>query len=191
MVRDLLAEADADLRSLDAVAFGRGPGSFTGVRIATGVAQGLGFAADLPLVAVSSLRALAQGVARTADVPRVLSAFDARMDEVYWGAFARQSGGLMELLGEERVCTPSTVPRPGGPGQWLGAGEGWAVHDVALRARMGPQLSGVVADCYPSALDVLALGADALSQGLACAAVEARPVYLRDQVTRTQAQPNQ
>jgi len=105
MVQELLAEAGASLKELDAVVFGRGPGSFTGLRIAAGVTQGLAFGADRPVVPVSSLAALAQG--QNAD--RVLAAFDARMQQVYWGAYVRGPGGLVELTGEESVLAPSEI----------------------------------------------------------------------------------
>ena len=102
MVDELMAEADISIEQVDAIAFGRGPGAFTGLRIAVGVTQGIAFGADLPVVPVSTLAALAQG----SESNSVLAAIDARMDEVYWGAYQRSSAGLMTLCGEEAVIPP-------------------------------------------------------------------------------------
>ena len=117
MTQEVLAEAGLVLTQLDAVAFGRGPGSFTGLRICAGVAQGLAFGADVPVVPVSSLAALAQGV----DAPRVLAAFDARMEQLYWGAYVRNAQGLVEPGGTEKVVAPRDVPVPADSG-WKGTG---------------------------------------------------------------------
>ena len=181
MVAGLLESAEVPLAELDAIAFGRGPGSFTGVRIATGVAQGLGFSAGVPLVAISSLHALAEGAARASGMSKVLAAFDARMDEVYWGAFSREESGLLTPVGAERVCAPSDVPAPD-DGGWLGAGDGWAAHGDALRSRLGRCVDRVDAGARPRAGDLAPLAAAAFARGAACPAEEARPVYLRDQV---------
>jgi tRNA threonylcarbamoyladenosine biosynthesis protein TsaB len=108
MIDEALADAGATLKGMDAICFGRGPGSFTGLRICAGVAQGLAFGADLPVVAVSSLAATAQ----YAQSERVLAAFDARMQQVYWGAFVSGADGLVKLEGEEQVVAPSAVPLP-------------------------------------------------------------------------------
>ena len=109
MVDEVLAESGLSLTQLDALAFGRGPGSFTGLRIGTGVVQGLGFGADLPVVPVSSLATLAQGQ----DARCVLAAFDGRMSQVYWGAYLSNADGLVELRGREQVLAPCDVPLPG------------------------------------------------------------------------------
>jgi tRNA threonylcarbamoyladenosine biosynthesis protein TsaB len=179
MIESLLAEAGLQLRDMDALAFGRGPGAFTGVRIATGVVQGLAFGAGLPVVPVSSLAALAQ----PAPADRVLAAIDARMEEVYWGVYQRDAGGIVRLIGEERVCPHQQVPVPEGTG-WMGIGSGWDRYSTVLLARLGQAVAGWKPDCYPHAADVAVLGADGYRQGLAVAPELALPVYLRDEVVR-------
>lgn len=177
MVDELLAEAGLTLKALDAIAFGRGPGSFTGLRIGAGVAQGLAFGAELPVVPVSSLAALAQGT----DAPRVLAAFDARMQQVYWGSYVRNADRLVVLQGKEQVIAPHAVALPHGQ-DWAGAGSGWDQYGEALRARLGGQLRDWRAGCYPHARNVAELGVAAVLQGQAVPAELALPVYLRDDV---------
>jgi tRNA threonylcarbamoyladenosine biosynthesis protein TsaB len=177
MVDGLLAEAGVKLTQLDALAFGRGPGSFTGLRIGAGVAQGLAFGADLPVVPVSSLAALAQGQ----DADRVLAALDARMQQVYWGAYARNPQGLMALQGPEQVLAPDRVPLPEGEG-WTGAGPGWDAYHAALQARLGQHLRTWQARQFPHARHVAELGIAAFQAGQAVAAEQAVPVYIRDDV---------
>jgi len=183
MASELLDRAGMSLSALDAIAFGRGPGSFTGVRIATAVAQGLGLAADLPLVPVSSLAALALAAARRGGGGAVLAAFDARMDEVYWGAFDTRDPAAALPDGEERVVPPACVPLPA-RGGWLGAGEGWSVHGDVLLTRLQGLVDAVDAQARPGAMEVAALAVGELRAGRACAPQLARPVYLRDRVTR-------
>lgn len=178
MLESLLTEADISLRQVDALAFGRGPGAFTGVRIGVGVAQGVAFGADLPVLPVSTLAALAQA----ADATRVLAAIDARMDEVYWGQYRRDESGLMCLQGEECVVAPEATPRVSGEG-WLGTGSGWGAYGDHLRARHAGQLVGVRADALPRAAAVSQLAVAALAAGEAVSAEQALPVYLRDKVT--------
>ncbi len=182
MVQEVLAQAGLALTQLDAIAFGRGPGSFTGLRIGAGVAQGLAFGANLPVVPVSSLAALAQGV----DAPRVLAAFDARMQQVYWGAYARNAQGMVELAGEEKVLAPSQVPVPEDAG-WVGAGSGWDQYAVVLMARLKNRVGAWRAQCFPRARFVGQLGAYLYEKGTALTPEQALPVYLRDDVAVKQA----
>ncbi len=184
MVDELLTETGYALTRLDAIAFGRGPGSFTGLRIGAGVAQGLAFGADIPVAPVSSLAALAQGV----DVPRVLAAFDARMNQVYSGAYARNAQGIVELAGRESVTTPADVPLPEG-NDWVGAGNGWDLHHAALLARLDGRVATWHKEIYPHARDVARLGAAAVQAGRAVAAELALPVYVRDDVAVKQVKP--
>ena len=177
MVDALLAEAGLMLTQLDALAFGRGPGSFTGLRIGAGVAQGLAFGADLPVVPVSSLAALAQGQ----DAARVLAAFDARMQQVYWGAYVRNAQGIMELQGAEGVFTPSGIPLPVGEA-WVGAGPGWDAYHHAVQQHLGRCLAGWQQRCLPQARHVAALGVAGYRSGAAMPAEAALPIYVRDDV---------
>jgi tRNA threonylcarbamoyladenosine biosynthesis protein TsaB len=177
----LLAEAELVAWQLDAIAFGRGPGSFTGLRIAAGVAQGMAFGAELPVVPVSTLAALAQGAAREHGAQQVLAALDARMQEVYWGAYRCGAGGLVEAVGEEAVAAPAQVALPEGRG-WSGAGSGWASYAALLAARCGLDAADIHADQQPHAADVARLAVALLQDGAAVPAERARPVYLRDKV---------
>jgi len=177
MVDALLAEAGVTLNRLDGIAFGRGPGSFTGLRIGAGVAQGLAFGAGLSVAPVSSLAALAQIV----DAPRVLAALDARMNQVYWGAYQRNADGLMEPLGEECVINPSEVPIPAGEG-WTGVGPGWAAYETALKNRCGSSIRQLVPDVLPSARGIVQLGEAVIRAGKGVRPEQAIPVYLRDNV---------
>ncbi len=180
MVETLLAEAGLALGDLDALAFGRGPGSFTGVRIAAGMAQGLAFSAGLPVVPVSTLAALAQGAASDTR-RRLLTAIDARMGEVYWACYVAGTDGLVTPEGDERVCAPGEVPMPEGDG-WYGVGSGWAAYAEPLVTRLGGVLAGSDGARYPRAGDVARLAAAAFERGEALPAERAIPVYLRDRV---------
>ncbi len=186
MIEALLAEASFTLAGLDAIAFGRGPGAFTGVRIAAAVTQGLAFGADLPVIPVSTLHALAVGVQRVHGRDTVLAAFDARMGEVYWGAYRGDAGVTMTPVGDECVVAPDAVPLPDGI-RWHGAGSGFDRYPQRLAARLGPALAGVVAGCLPRARDVAAIGVEALRAGAGVPAEQALPVYLRDKVVTTRA----
>lgn len=183
MVKELLAEAGFALVNLDLLAFGRGPGSFTGVRIAAGVIQGLAYGADLPVVPVSSLQALAQGAWREGGNGRVLAALDARMGEVYWGTYEVAADGLMVTRTDDLASAPESVPVPGGDG-WLGAGQGWRVYARALAERIGDKLVGVEPDRVARAVDVAALARAAHGRGESVAAAGALPVYVRNKVAQ-------
>ena len=184
----LLAEAQVRLRDLDVLAFGRGPGSFTGTRIAAGVAQGLACAADLPVAPVSTLAGLAQGIIEDGDLRqrRVLCALDARMGEVYWGIFEASADDLMRPQAAERVCPPTQVPLPAGDG-WLGIGNGWRAHRDALRERLGGQLDNRNDGREPMAAYLVPLALDMHRRGQLCTPSEALPVYLRDRVAEPPA----
>lgn len=177
----LLQEAGLALATLDAIAFGRGPGSFTGLRIAAGMAQGMAFGAELPVIPVSTLAALALGAARERQVKGVLAALDARMKEVYWGAWRCQPDGSMELVGDEGVYAPADVPRPEA-GDWLGAGSGWDSYAGVLAERCGLAPSAIELDVKPHAADVARIAGDLLYRGYVFAPEQALPVYLRDNV---------
>ena len=182
MIKALLAEAGVALSALDAIAFGRGPGAFTGVRIAVGVVQGLAFGLDRPVLPVSNLAALAQRAWREQGARQVAAAIDARMDEVYWGCY-REQAGEMKLVGEEAVMPPELARLPvDADGQWFGAGTGWGYAE-----RIAVNLSGQDATVLPHAQDLLTLAGFAWARGEAVAADDAQPVYLRDKVATPKA----
>jgi tRNA threonylcarbamoyladenosine biosynthesis protein TsaB len=181
MLDAVLAEAGLTVRQLDALAFGRGPGAFTGVRIATSLVQGIAFAADLPVAPVSTLAALAKDVHDRCQCGQVAAALDARLGEVYWGAYRAVGDGDMVLVGVERVCAPAVATLPEA-GDWYGAGSGWALYGESLRARLG--VAEWVGDCYPRAAAVARLGAFVYRRGECVDAERALPVYLRDEVVK-------
>jgi len=176
MIERVLADSGVALRDLDALAFGRGPGAFTGVRIAVGVVQGLALGLDLPVVPVSNLAAIAQQIVTRA--APVLVCSDARMGEVYWGVFEGGANGLVRALTPERVGTPVEVAdldvQPA-----VGVGTGFASYP-ALRRRFAEL--PVDETMLPSAREIALLGEAAFVAGAAVAARDAQPVYLRDRV---------
>lgn len=187
MMDALLREQGLAVAHLDALAFGQGPGSFTGLRIAAAVIQGAAFAADLPVVGVSTLAALAQGCRRTHGAARVACAFDARMGEVYWGAYQEDGAGLMRPLSDDRVCMPGDVTVPDTQGDWFGAGSGWALYREPLLRGVGGAVTDTDTEAVCQARDILPLAADAYRRGQAVCASRALPVYLRNQVTAIKA----
>jgi tRNA threonylcarbamoyladenosine biosynthesis protein TsaB len=180
-VESLLADAGTGVAQLDAVAFGRGPGSFTGLRIAAGMAQGIAFGADVPVLPVSTLAALAQGCVRECSAQAVLAALDARMQEVYFGACRVGADGLVALVGEEMVCAPAAIAVPEGS-DWYTAGDGWISYGDIMRERMVQPPVGSLDTARPHAADVARLGAALWEQGGAIPAEQAAPVYLRNDV---------
>lgn len=180
-VEALLADAGIAPAQLDAIAFGRGPGSFTGLRIAAGVTQGLAFAVDIPVVPVSTLVALAYGAHVASGKTNILAALDARMKEVYWGAYRFDDSTHATLVGEEYVRAPDAVPLPGN-GEWFGAGSGWQSYGDILSARCGVPETDCLPDWLPHAADMAQLAAGLYLAGEAIPPEQAAPVYLRDNV---------
>lgn len=176
MVDGLLGRHGLKVADLDGVGFGHGPGSFTGLRIACGVAQGLAFGAGLRVVGVSTLLAMAEAVR----AERVVCCLDARMGEIYHGAYARAGAGWETVHGPG-LCAPADAPElPGGP--WTGCGSGFAAFGAALQLRYRGCLSTIVPDIHPRAGDMARLAAHEFEQGRAVPAEQAAPVYLRDKV---------
>ena len=192
MVDELLKEAKVSLGALSAIAFGRGPGSFTGVRLAASVTQGLAFGAGLPVVPVSDLRALAQRVMELdAAVTRVLVCNDARMHEVYWGCFERAAGGAVAAAAqEEQVGRPATVTLPASWSKALGAvhaaGSGFAAYPE-LRSALAGRLDRVHDGLLPRAAEIARLAVPEVVSGRVLPAEQALPVYLRDDVAHAPA----
>jgi len=185
MIEQLMAEAGLRPSQLDAVAFGCGPGSFTGVRIATGVVHGIAFGADLPVVPVSTLAALAQDFFSRDNESLVFTAMDARMDEVFWGVYQRDDQGFARLLGKEAVIGADQVEFPAMRG--VGLGSGWLAYRQALTGRLGGLVERVVAEnVWPKAAAIARLGGYYYQLGLAVPVEQAQPVYLRDKVAKTE-----
>lgn len=173
MVDAVLREGGVQLTALDALAYGRGPGAFTGVRIAVGVAQGLGFGAGLVTIGISDLAAVAQQVARPGE--DILVCMDARMGEVYWGRFHCAAGtALVESRGPERVDPPQNVT--------LGSAAVLAGTGFNAYPQLRTEGAAIHADVLPRAREIALLGAAARRAGQGQPASEAEPVYLRDQV---------
>jgi len=177
----LLAEAGLARSQLDAIALGRGPGAFTGVRLAIAIAQGIALALDRPLLPVSTLQVLA--LRAPADATHVLSSIDARMGEVYVARQLRVDG-QWQLQGEEVVCAPDAVTLPEGS-RWFGVGTGFGAADGVLATRLAGQLDGVDAQALPRASDLLALAVPMYERGEAIAPEWVEPAYLRNNVALT------
>ncbi|KGQ18714.1 Glycoprotease [Lysobacter dokdonensis DS-58] len=177
---EVLAQAGIARTALDAIAVGRGPGAFTGVRLAIAIAQGVALALDRPVVPVSTLAALAL----QARAPRVLAAIDARMGEVYAAAF-RCEGDNAFALDRERVAAPGDVALPDEANDWIGVGTGFDAVDGTLRASLASRFARIDAAALPRASDVARLGAQAFKRGEGVAPERAEPAYLRDNVALT------
>jgi tRNA threonylcarbamoyladenosine biosynthesis protein TsaB len=189
MIDMLLIEAGLRLSDVSVLAFGRGPGGFTGVRLAASIAQGLAFGAGLPVVPVSDLAALAQRAFDLAFAPeRVLVCNDARMQEVYWACFERAENGLARLLGAEHVGPPQSVTLPASwadapPGSVAAIGRGFRAYPV-LQESVGPRVRVARDDLLPRASEIARLALLDVMAGRLLAPEEAIPVYLRDDVAR-------
>lgn len=185
MISGLLKELNLVFTDLDAVAYGQGPGSFTGLRIASGVTQGIAYGAELPVIPVSTLASQAHQVESDEEPVIIFSSLDARIDEVYWG-FYGLSAGMVSLLGEEGLCKPEALPTPpaGNPATIIGVGSGLEYIDrmpdiyhesMVIRHR----------EIYPRASAVAEIAEYYFQQGIFQTAEEVNPVYLRDKVTHT------
>ena len=181
MIDGLLNDAKITSNDLDVMAFGRGPGSFMGIRIAAGVVQGIAFAHSIPVVPISTLAAISMVAIEQTGVDQVLAAIDARMKEVYWGAYAREPDGSVALQGEECVISPERAPVPE-TGEWVAAGSGWATYGDVMKPKLGDRLVRSLDDCFPTAEAIARLGAKVYENGAAVSAAGAVPVYLRDNV---------
>jgi tRNA threonylcarbamoyladenosine biosynthesis protein TsaB len=201
MIDSLMAEAGLKPRDLDALAFGCGPGSFTGVRIATGVIQGIAFGADLPVVPVSTLAAIAQGFFDKEEEVQdsgfkaqggglsenaAFIAMDARMVEIFWGVYQLDQQGFAELIGKEAVTPAELVEFPNLPG--VGVGSGWGVYKDTLMSRLEGLVRHSDADYLPRAGAIAKLGVYGFNHGLAVAVEQAMPVYLRNKVAKKESE---
>lgn len=178
MISELLATAGLSLKQLNGLAFSCGPGSFTGIRIATGVIQGLAYSADLPVIPVSTLQTLAQTAWRTYQAKKVLACLDARMHEIYWGVYQLNEQQLMTAIVPDDICLPATISVPEGD-HWYGVGDGWKSYEDILRNTCGKSLHQIDADCKPLAQDVVTIAKEYFIQGKYYSAEQALPIYLR------------
>lgn len=180
MIEKVMAVANCSLAELDALAFGRGPGAFTGVRIVTGVIQGLAFALDKPVLAISDLAVIAQRAWREYQLPKVAVAIDARMNEIYWGCYQLQQKE-MSLLGTEQVLPPERAQLPDTDSDskqdWCGVGTGWKYAE-----QIPADCKVVDANLLPAAQDLLTLALAAWRRNEAIPAEQVEPIYLRDNV---------
>lgn len=185
MIDELLSEAGQPLAGLDAIAFGRGPGAFTGVRLAAAITQGLAFGASVPVLPVSDLRAVAQRVLDGEPAAStVLVCSDARMKEVYWGFFGRGVDGLAEPVGAEHVGPPESVDLPSqGDGEIHAAGRGFRAYP-ALGSRLRSAIAAFHPTLLPRAREIARIGIAEHRAGRAVPAGDALPVYLRDDVAQ-------
>lgn len=176
LLQDMLAEAELTLTQLDGIAFGVGPGSFTGLRIACGVAQGLAFGANLPVMGIGTLAALAQQTGSDS----VIAVLDARMGEIYHAAYTRSAEGW-QVVSEPSLCLPQQAPLLSGNG-WTGCGSGFTKYGEALRNRYHGCIGCIIDNLSPRAQEVAHLAAPGFAQGLGIDPAAAAPLYIRNKV---------
>jgi len=176
LLNELLSEAKVTINDLGGIAFGAGPGSFTGLRIGCGVAQGLAFGANLPVVGVSTLLALAAN----SGANRVIACLDARMGEIYHAAYVRNGDGWDEIS-LPGLYKPDAVPPVTGE-DWVGVGSGWATYGEQLKTCYGQQVDRTMPDEYPKAIAIAELARPLFEAGLGLPAAQAAPIYIRNKV---------
>jgi len=185
MLGRLIEAAGMTAADIHAIAFGAGPGAFTGLRIACGLAQGMAWARDLPVLGVSTLEALAED----SGASKVIACVDARMREVYYSALSREATGCGEIKWREIVAplcvAPGAVPAPEG-GDWLGCGSGFAVYGASLGDALRGHLRGIDGNSRASAAAIARLAAPRLAQGQGVDAAQALPIYVRDKIAYTE-----
>jgi tRNA threonylcarbamoyladenosine biosynthesis protein TsaB len=182
MIDEVLAKASMQLIDLDAIAFGRGPGSFMGVRISAGIAQGLCLGVNCPAIPVSSLQALAQVAYDQHQVQKVVVGWDARMGEIYWGGYEIDSLHIMRNSIPERLSPPQSIPSM--PAKTIFVGNAWQVYASQLQTAVLENAAEIYADLYPSATAVVKIAQQLFAEGQKVLAREIIPVYLRDQVVK-------
>jgi tRNA threonylcarbamoyladenosine biosynthesis protein TsaB len=176
LLHELLEEAGLTLAQMDGIVFGAGPGSFTGLRIACGVAQGLAFGMNLPVIGISTLEALAQ---QTGDA-NVIVAIDARMGEIYHASYTKSVDGW-QVVSEPSLCRPQQAPMISGS-NWTGCGSGFAKYDETLRSRYQGSIGRIAGDFSPRAREMVQLAVPRFLGGLAVDPADAAPLYIRNKV---------
>ena len=185
MMDKLFEQADTTISSVEAIAFGRGPGSFTGVRVGVSVAQGVAFARDIPVIPISSLAAVAQQGVNLVDTDTFAVAIDARMGEIYCAHYKRVEKVVI-LLDEERVCSPINF-LPIDATKTVGMGTGWRTYETELTRQFSGQLANIKSEAYPMASAIVELAQIEIAAGRLLPAEQALPVYLRDNVAKKKA----
>lgn len=189
-IQTMLTEAGAELKDLQGIAFGAGPGSFTGVRIAAGVAQGLGFGANLPVVGVCTLMALAEmALAEVSGANKVIASLDARMGEVYHAAYVKEAGQWQAVIAPG-LYKPDALPAVEG-GDWVAAGSGWQAYAEEMGHAYRGQLQEILPQALPGATAILDLAQPVFISGQAKPASEAMPIYIRNRVALKTAEREQ
>ena len=185
MVQELLAEAGIALADCDAIAFGAGPGSFTGVRTACGIAQGLAFGAGLPVLPLVTLAAMALACHQETGATEILAVLDARMGEVYWAQY-RYANGAWQTVAEPALCAPADVAPAASAQPLTACGNGFAAYADAFAASTFG--AAAVVGIMPHAAQIAQLARTAFSAGAAVSAAEAQPIYLRNKIAFTSAE---
>lgn len=193
MLESVLKEGRIALKDVDAIAFGCGPGAFTGLRIAAGIAQGLALSVNIPVVPVSTLAALAQYAVHQSGSHQpgqgIIASLDARMQEVYWGEYQLNAAGLVELIGEEQLGSPETMLASTlGDTQKIAIGSGWDVYASKLFDKTYPDNLQIENGILPSAEYIAKLAVPLFEEGKVVTAEDAQPVYIRNNVAKKTAQ---
>jgi len=183
MIKEVLADAETSLSMIDAIAFGCGPGSFTGVRIAAGVVQGLSLGLDCPVIPISTLAALAFEAMMECHVDHAHAAIDARMGEVYWGSYQKVPGDVVQVVMDERVIPPDHVVATARPTD-VGIGSGWMTYRSILVERLGQPDIHILENRFPRADAIVRLAAPRYEAGAFCRPEDVEPVYLRNDVAK-------
>lgn len=176
LVDELLSDTQINLKNLDAIAFGSGPGSFMGVRIATGVAQGIAYGSDLPVIPVSTLQALAQAAYQQTYSKQVIAGWDARMNSIYWGVYQVDARRIMQEITGDHVDYPKDIQFP--KGKKIGVGNAWSVY----RSSLPPDFQFIQKDIYPDATSVALIAQQKFKQGDVLPPEKAEPTYIREKV---------
>jgi len=180
MIEELLNKENLHVNDLDAIAFGQGPGSFTGLRIAASVTQGIAFAANLPVIPISTLQAMAQASKEEFSSNKTLVCLDARMQEIYFGAYKLGQDDLMQPFMPDQLVNPNNLPKLTDD-KWLAIGDAWAVYSEQLEKHFATQIRQVVPEFYPHAKHIAKLAKQAFINKKTLNAEQAIPVYLRNQ----------
>jgi tRNA threonylcarbamoyladenosine biosynthesis protein TsaB len=179
MIDTVLKEANLSLQQVDAIAFGCGPGSFMGVRTATGIAQGLAFGANLPLIPVSTMQTLAQTAYEKTSAKNMLVAWDARMDAIYWGAYTIENHPIMQPIQPDQLSLPENIAPPEN-WDFVAVGNAWQAYSQQLSHWLVNKKTQI--DIYPEAQEMLKIADYFYRTGKCIDPVHAKPVYLRDRV---------